>query len=279
MPTLQQAIDLTRLGLSIIPIEPRGKRPLVRWQDYQQRRLTEAELTAHCRRRPDANIGIITGRISDVFVLDVDGDAGATTLAALTARNGPLPPTWRVSTGKGAHWYFWMPAGRACRNTAGRLGPGLDTRGEGGYVVAPPSIHPSGRLYQWAPGRSTRETELADAPTWLLDLLDRPKPAAPQAAAELPAGIGPEHPYIRRAVEGELNRILDATEGTRNHALNRAAFALGQLVGAGALDAAYVRRRLYGYGLRIGLTEQECIATIDSGIAAGMKQPRGRGAA
>jgi hypothetical protein len=120
---------------------------------------------------------------------------------------------------------------------------------------------------------------LAAAPGWLLELVDKPKAAVPGAVAELPNGAGPDHPYVQRAVEGELNRILDATEGTRNHALNRAAFALGQFVGASALDAGYLRRRLYQMGMNVGLTEQECIATIDSGLSAGMRQPRGRGAA
>jgi hypothetical protein len=91
------------------------------------------------------NVGIATG--GGLVVLDVDGDDGADSLHELERRHGELPPTVSAVTGGGGqHFYF---GSRAIRNSAGKLGPGLDVRGEGGYVVAPPSVHPSGRRYEW----------------------------------------------------------------------------------------------------------------------------------
>lgn len=98
---------------------------------------------------PNANIGIATGRTSGLVVLDVDFRTGGDqSLAALTAKHGGLPETPCVATGNGLHYYFEHP-GEQVRCSAGRIGPGLDLRGDGGYVVAPPSVHASGKPYTW----------------------------------------------------------------------------------------------------------------------------------
>lgn len=132
-------------------------------------------------RWPDANVGILTGKASGLLVLDVDGDDGKASLKALTAAHAPLPKTLCVKTGragsdgkpKGCHYYFRAPAEAAIRNSAGVLGKGLDVRGEGGYVVAPPSQHSSGLQYEWlAP-----EQPIADLPAWLLAKPSEPRPA------------------------------------------------------------------------------------------------------
>ncbi|MDR3792996.1 MAG: bifunctional DNA primase/polymerase [Terracidiphilus sp.] len=133
------------------------------------------------KKWPDANVGILTGQESGLVVLDVDGEDGKASLQALTAANGPLPKTPMVKTGrtgndgkrKGCHYYFREPTGISIRNSAGFLGKGLDVRADGGYVVAPPSLHPSGLLYEWlAP-----EQPLADLPPWLLAKLAEAKSA------------------------------------------------------------------------------------------------------
>jgi Bifunctional DNA primase/polymerase, N-terminal/Primase C terminal 1 (PriCT-1) len=126
---------------------------------------------------PDANIAIATGA---VIVVDVDprhgGDAA---LAQLEARHGNFPATWRVRTGGGGlHIYFTTPPDVVIKNSAGQLGAGLDVRGHGGYVVAPPSAHISGGKYEWAVGK-----DLAPMPAWLLNALQQPctKIASPSA--------------------------------------------------------------------------------------------------
>lgn len=119
---------------------------------------------------PDANIGIATGTISGIVVLDIDpAHQGDRTLSRLMDRLGDLPPTWTVETGGGGnHVYFRHPSAEV-RNSAGKLGPGLDVRGEGGYVVAPPSRHASGGRYSWYAERHIKDHDLADMPQWLLE--------------------------------------------------------------------------------------------------------------
>jgi hypothetical protein len=131
-------------------------------------------------RGPDANVGVVTGAVSGVVVLDADGPEG---LASLKALNTPAT-TWLARTGKGLHQWFAHP-GVAIGNRAG-LRPHLDVRGDGGYVIAPPSLHASGRRYEWLmpPGR----TEPAPLPENVLALLTAPGPATPAAGVGIPQG-------------------------------------------------------------------------------------------
>lgn len=120
---------------------------------------------------PTANIGLSTEHL---FVLDRDDrHGGHETLAQLVAEHGPLPHTPEVRTGSGSgHYYFKPPAGVVIGNSAGKLGPGLDVRARGGYVVAPPSLHASGEHYEWVVGLD--EAVVAEAPAWLIELLQIP---------------------------------------------------------------------------------------------------------
>jgi len=129
---------------------------------------------------PNANVAIRTGAASGLVVVDVDVDRGAeASLDVLVARYGPLPAGRVVRTGAGRHLYFAHPGG-VVRNDAGRrLGPGLDVRGDGGYVLAPPARHWSGAVYEVAGS----PTEIPPLPGWLTGLLRPPvrtRPAAPQ---------------------------------------------------------------------------------------------------
>jgi hypothetical protein len=120
---------------------------------------------------PDANIGLATG---DVIVLDVDWrDGGDRSLEELERRYGELPPTWRALTGGGVHIYFWPPAVQIANSTK-LLGPGLDIRGVGGYVVAPPSLHISGRTYAWSVDHHPDEVPIAPMPGWMVSALKTP---------------------------------------------------------------------------------------------------------
>ncbi|MDP9471613.1 MAG: bifunctional DNA primase/polymerase, partial [Chloroflexota bacterium] len=131
---------------------------------------------------PDANLAGVTGPDSGLLVLDIDPDAdGWESLdALLLAAYGPDAPdydpaTWSVETGSGGlHVYFRYPDGLDIRNSAGKLGPGLDVRAAGGYVLLPPSLHRSGNRYRWADGYDPDSTPLADPPTWLLSRIAQP---------------------------------------------------------------------------------------------------------
>ena len=113
------------------------------WTDYQRRQPNDTEIAEWIRRWPGCNVGIVTGAISGIIVLDVDGTQGETELARL----GDVPPTPTVRTGNGRHLYFRHPGGTVS-NFAGKR-PGLDLRGDGGCVVAPPSVHRNGATYRW----------------------------------------------------------------------------------------------------------------------------------
>ncbi|SEU06847.1 VapE domain-containing protein [Stigmatella erecta] len=130
---------------------------------------------------PTGNIGIATGEVSGFFALDVDPDKGGfESLARLEAEHGKLPRTVQQRTGSGgAHYLFLMPEGVELTNTAGRLGPGLDTRGNGGQIVVAPSRSAKGQ-YAWV--NSPWDTDVAEAPAWLLSLLRRPSARSTSAA-------------------------------------------------------------------------------------------------
>jgi len=144
------------------------------------------QITDWWTRWPDANIGIATGRVSGIIVLDIDGREGLSLLNTLVAANGRLPRTPRVQTSRGWHLYFRLPAsGIAIPCSAGG---GLDVRGDGGYVVAPPSIHVSGHVYRWCDAM-----QIAEIPEWLCVELSCRLPAnrAPLGEAG-PLGPTPE---------------------------------------------------------------------------------------
>jgi len=130
--------------------------------------------------QPNANIGIATGKNSGLVVLDIDSrHGGDDSLFDLEAANGKLPPTLEVLTGGGGrHLYYKYPAGvQYVKSNAGQLGPGLDIRADGGYVVAPPSIHASGRAYEWEASSDPESDELAELPQWFIDLLTINQPS------------------------------------------------------------------------------------------------------
>jgi hypothetical protein len=138
---LRAALGYARRSWPVFPCRPGGKNPLTP-NGYLDATTDESRITAWWNRWPNANIGVPTGKRSGFFVLDVDRDRwGFGTLDALTQEHGELPPTRTVKTGRGGmHLYFKYPEdGTEIPNSTGRLGPGLDVRGEGGYVLVPPS--------------------------------------------------------------------------------------------------------------------------------------------
>ena len=152
------------LGWSVIPIQARGERPLVPWLEFQQRLASAQEIDRWFRQWPDANIGIVTGGLSGLIVIDVYIPR------YIARKHGPFPPGIEATTGGGGrHLYFEHP-GRSVPNRGG-LFPGIDVRCDGGYVVAPPSVHPSAARYRWVPKHGPDDQPLAPLPGWALHLL------------------------------------------------------------------------------------------------------------
>ena len=164
---LKAALAYRRCGWSVIPAGERAKRPIIRWQRFQHQLPTVEELEHWYERWPNANLAVVTGEISGIVVVDIDPrHGGAASLGDLEARHGALPETVEsVTGGSGRHLYFAYP-GRDVRNRAG-LAPGIDLRGDGGCIIVPPSVHPSGKRYEWRPGHAPGELALATLPIWL----------------------------------------------------------------------------------------------------------------
>ena len=137
---LRAALAYAGRGVPVFPCEPGAKRPLTR-NGHWDATTDPRAIRRWWGRWPTANVGVPTGRKSGVVVLDVDPDAGGSeSLAKLERAGGSAPTTARARTGGGGiHLFFRHPSGTEIRNSAGLLGAGLDVRGEGGYVVVPPS--------------------------------------------------------------------------------------------------------------------------------------------
>jgi hypothetical protein len=284
-PSLQAALNYAAEGWAVFPChtvgaagcschQPEchspGKHPTVA-RGLHAATTDQEIIRSWWRRRPDANVAIRTGRESGLVVVDVDPDHGGVhSLRSLVDVHGKLPAGPRVRTGSGGwHVYFRHP-GNPVQNSAGtRLGVGVDVRGDGGYVIAPPSQHRSLRSYHW----HDFGLPLPELPAWTLDRLTR---AAPTPPVERSLGASPigSDAWVRAAVRGETASVRDAPEGTRNHALNRAAFCLGQIVAVGALDASAVETALLTSALQAGLGKREALRTLQSGLTAGIAHPR-----
>jgi len=177
---LKSAMGYARRGVPVFPLEPGGKRPLTHngfWDATTDARRFEGLWD----RWPAANVGVPTGARSGLLVLDVDPeDGGLESLAELERTNGPLPLTTRARTGGGGtHLFFRYPA-EEVRNSAGWLGPGLDVRGEGGYVVVPPSRTQG--AYGWS-----EKAPPADPPAWLLVRLGEGRRPSPRREGRRPS--------------------------------------------------------------------------------------------
>lgn len=150
---LEAALIYAAQGLRVVPCHPKGKRAII--NDWTNLASTDPnQIREWFTRWPTANIGIATGVQSGLLVLDVDvsdGKDGMASLAKLEKEIGPLPRTAVVRTGSGGlHIHLQLdPSHPEIRNSAGKLGNGLDVRAEGGVVIVPPSIHANGTAYEW----------------------------------------------------------------------------------------------------------------------------------
>jgi Bifunctional DNA primase/polymerase, N-terminal len=241
----------------VFPCKPGGKTPMTP-HGCKDATMGPRQVMDWWSRWPNANIGVATGAGSELFVVDLDGAQGLATWAQLEATHDAAP-TLEQTTGGGVHLLFTYPDdGVTLGNSAGRLGPGVDTRGEGGYILAAPSLHPSGRRYAWVD--ATREP--APCPPWLVDLLTaRPDPPPrPARPGPEPGGDG----RLLARFEGLLDLLAAATEGTRNSRLYWAACRLRELQQQGA-PGGWAELLVAG-GTAAGLPEPEARRTVRSAL-------------
>jgi hypothetical protein len=231
-----------------------------------------ARVLAWWTRHPQANIGLATGYRFDV--LDVDNPAGERAIRQLAAAHrlassGPL-----VRTGGGG-WHFYLaPTGLG--NVHPRGLEHVDWRGRGGYVVAPPSRHPSGHPYQWLAGRDL-DTPPGQVPTVLLERLQPRQLQRPTGPDQLPTALdGSGERYARAALAQELARVAAAPVGQRNRQLWESTRNLYNLVATEALTEREVQQGLLAAADRCGLLAEEprqTRRTLASGRQVGLAHP------
>jgi hypothetical protein len=270
---LAAALDYAARGLPVFPCVPRGKTPAVP-RGFHSATTNPATIRRYWTD-PDRNIGIPTGSPSGIWVLDVDGVEGEASLRALEIKHGAIPKTRGSITSRGRH--VWFACLEQIPSSAARIGPRIDVRGDGGYVIAPPSIHKSGRCYAW---RGDPWAPIESAPAWLI-IAARAKPVNLITDRALAPIQGPRvGAYAHAALRAEIAALAATPPGGRNDRLNRASFSLFQLVAGGELAENEVIAALHRACLANGLAADDgwesVHATIRSGRGAGLQYPRSR---
>ena len=288
------ALSHARRGWTLVPLRPGTALPARKWAHLTS---TPPGTIAAYWPSPQHNPGILTGP-SDLVVIDLDSPEhggtlpaewagvahGAEVLALLAEQaRGTIPATYTVLTPRGGHHlYFRPPAGQDIGNSAGRVGPMVDVRGRGGLVVGAGSIR-EGKPYELADDRDP-----VMLPGWLAGLARRPvtrdRDVTRDVTGNVPGYANRDVPgYAAAAFRAEISILLATRRGHRNDQLNRSAFSLGTLIGAGELDETDVTRALLDAAGTIGLIADDGLAqaerTIASGLTAGMAKPRDRRAA
>ena len=167
-PIIDFAIEYDKkLHLSTIPVNPKTKKPLIRWQPNQKKKAGSTTIKKWFLQYPDAGLGIVTGKISKLFVVDCDTSNGYKSTMELIPKDVRIPT---VKTPRGWHLYFKYPSGSNL-TTGQRILPGVDFRGEGGYVVSPPTINGNGGQYKWLDDLSLFDIKPPEIPKAILDLL------------------------------------------------------------------------------------------------------------
>ncbi len=281
MTVLETALTYAAYGLHVFPCEPQSKRPLSSLvPNGHLNATTDAETVRQWfTTRPDANLAVATGP-SRLAVLDIDGPEGEATIEFLLDHLGLVLPKTRASiTGRsdgGRHLWFTVPPDQTVRSRAAVLGPGVDIRADGGYVVAPPSVHATGAIYQWD---SPPGTPFAVLPDWVIEGQAKPSRSTPLSPGYSPVhfteGDGSTSGWGATALHGECMTIMEAPEGTRNDTLNRSAFRVGQVIGAGHLDPEEATTSLYNAASSCGLDTYEIKSVLGRALPDGAANPRG----
>ena len=274
---LAAALDYANSGIPVFPVRLIGKKkkPLTP-NGFKNATTDRAIIISWWRQWPDAAIGAPTGAASGLVLLDVDIDPdegidGEASLCALIEREGPLPETILSASPRGGRHFYFQHPGRKIKNSASLLAPGIDIRGDGGFTVLPPSVRNDGKAYRWV--RAPGDVRIAPLPDWLLNLI---APAERERKKQQQKQRQTTDRYADKALNDEVARVRSASIGSRNEALNTAAFNLGQLVGGGLIDRPEVERALRAAAADLAADDgaDSVEKTIASGLDAGIKQPR-----
>ena len=266
------------MGWVCFALAPNSKLPL-KGSHWIEEATTDRNALAEMFRPENVNVGIRTGEISNLMVVDIDchvgGANGHESIGAL-AKQGFLLPMGNAKHGigmvstptGGLHLYYAIPPGVKIKNSSGEIAPGIDIRGEGGYVVAPPSKTEKGE-YKW----KQYPVRLMSAPEWLVEAAKQtPPPPRPQYRATKPTEEIP--PVVAEMLKDRLNRIASASTGQRNETLNRDAFYLAKFIGKG-FSVEDLEGWLLNAAMASGMPAYEAHRTIESALRSQMQRPPG----
>jgi hypothetical protein len=273
---LEAALAYAARGFAVFPCN-RKKRPLT--NNGCKAATTDPEIIrSWFKRWPDAETAIVTGPVSNVAVLDLDVDKGKKLDARIwfdkqASVHGGVPKGPIATTPRGGRHHYFKAPPFSVKNSASKIAPGVDVRGDGGYVLAPPSESELGR-YEWI--ASLLDVEAPELPDWLAVLLDTtaltPLNTESLAADEAAISAADEE-LINREVEKWIGLVESAKEGKRNDTLNRAAYMCARIVAAEGASESAIRQRLTHAAQNCGLQLPEIGRTLNSGISSGLKRP------
>jgi putative DNA primase/helicase len=280
-PTVTQRRDMAlhyhdNHNWSVIPISSTGdKKPLIRWKPLQTERAERSEVVAYFDDFPRANVGIITGELAGIFVVETDSEEAHEWMQGKEMPHGPVAQSSKPYK---LHYYLKHPGFRVA-NSVSQIYPNVDVRGDGGYVCAPPSRHHSGATYQWI--TSPDEADVPGAPEWLLKaIIEKSKPER-DATAPPVVPIAPNTPnasrlqkYATAALNGEVARVKDAPDGAKHEHLRNSAISLGTFVPHGLLTVAEIEGHLFGAIADRAKDKKNALSTIQDGIRYGANFPR-----
>lgn len=273
-PTVREsAVSYFYEGLSVIPLS--GKQCLTKWGRYQDECAIPETINWWAKNNVLDNVGIVCGAVSkNLVVMDLDGQAAIETFE----RQFPyLLDTFTVLTGsgKGKHLYFRVDDLPPTNRITYPNHQGIELRANGCYVVAPPSLHPDTHAaYRPLSNVSIRDLpHLNGVKEWLYAQLARKQKPLETTGRRI-SREGNTSRWASAALDYECRDVRLAREHGRNDRLVIAAYNLGQIVGDGLLSQSIVENALLGAALHAGLTEQESIATIASGLNKGISEPR-----
>lgn len=275
---IEHALSYAARGWHIFPVGP-DKAPRTA-HGFKDATTDENKIKEWWKRWPQAGIGLATGGVSGVWVLDVDGEKGQRSIAEFELEcdaSIPRTLTARTPSERSAHHFFSCHPRGSPRSGVGIL-PNVDIRGDGGYVILPPSecINKQGRMgfYAWINRDDPLNPEESDCVMAILELLKKEEPRIEQPNVEAP----PNRAWGLAALQGEYEKVVNAAPGTRNPELNKAAFKLGRIIGGGSLDEDEVRARMIDACRENGLAtddgETACHKTISSGLRSGVAKPK-----
>ena len=288
---LAVALRLAGAGAAVFPIDPTTKKPPDGFLWRARSTAEESSILALWLAHPGAGVAIDLAK-TGLVAIDCDRhaekDDGVAAFRKLSANHAPIGPEVPIveTAGGGEHLIFRNLQDEPLTNARGALPAGIDVRGAGGYIVAAGTVRPDGSSWKHADGTADLVSALEfdavpEIPGWIVDIIRTKKPDRDTSSNQSSGSAHSDdrvRAYVDAAVANECEAVARAPSGARNETLNKAAFALGTLVGAGALDAGMAADVLFAAAIAASLVKDDgpraCRATIRSGLEAGRRSPR-----